>query len=82
MADYVLVEKAEGVAILTMNRPEQLNALNHQLSSELHDAVTRMSTDDEVGCIVITGAGLDPDPPAFHPRRTLRRPGSWPSVAP
>ena len=40
-----------------MNRPEQLNALNHQLSSELHDAVTRMSADDEIGCIVITGAG-------------------------
>jgi enoyl-CoA hydratase/carnithine racemase len=57
MADYVLIEKSEGVAILTLNRPEQLNALNHQLSSELHDAVTRMSADDEVGCIVITGAG-------------------------
>jgi enoyl-CoA hydratase/carnithine racemase len=57
MADYVLVEKSEGVAILTMNRPDQLNAMNQQLSTELHDAVTRMSADDEVGCIVITGAG-------------------------
>ena len=57
MADYVLVEKSEGVAILTMNRPEQLNALNQQLSRELHDAVTQMSADDEIGCIVITGAG-------------------------
>jgi len=57
MADYVLVEKAQGVAILTMNRPDQLNAMNHQLSSDLHDAVKRMSADDEVGCIVITGAG-------------------------
>ena len=57
MADHVLVEKSEGVAILTMNRPEQLNAMNHQLNTELHDAVTRMAADDEVGCIVITGAG-------------------------
>ena len=57
MADCVLVEKTEGVAILTLNRPEQLNAMNHQLSSELHDAVTRASADDDVGCIVITGAG-------------------------
>ena len=57
MADYVLAEKTQGVAILTMNRPEQLNAMNYQLSAELHDAVTRMSADDEVGCIVITGAG-------------------------
>jgi enoyl-CoA hydratase/carnithine racemase len=57
MADYVLVEKSEGVAILTMNRPEQLNAMNAQLSAELHDAVMRASADDDVGCIVITGAG-------------------------
>jgi enoyl-CoA hydratase/carnithine racemase len=57
MADYVLVEKTQGVAILTLNRPEQLNAMNHQLSTELHDAVTRMSADDEVGCVVITGSG-------------------------
>jgi enoyl-CoA hydratase/carnithine racemase len=57
MADYVLVEKSEGVAILTLNRPEQLNAMNYALSTELHDAVTRMSADDEVGCVVITGAG-------------------------
>ena len=57
MADFVLVEKTDGVAILTMNRPEQLNAMNRQLSAELHDEVARMSADDEIGCIVITGAG-------------------------
>lgn len=57
MSTYVLVEKLDGVAILTLNRPEQLNAMNYQLSTELHDAVVRMSADDEIGCIVITGAG-------------------------
>src|SRR5262245_33490078 len=57
MADYILIEKAQGVAILTLNRPDQLNAMNHQLVMELHDAVARMSADDEVGCIVVTGAG-------------------------
>ena len=57
MTDYILVEKVQGVAILTMNRPAQLNAMNAQLAAELHDTVTRMSADDEVGCIVITGAG-------------------------
>lgn len=55
--EYILVEKESGVAILTMNRPAQLNAMNRQLSSELHDAVTQMVADDDVGCIVITGAG-------------------------
>ena len=57
MSEYVVVEKTQGVAILTMNRPAQLNAMNQQLSAELHEAVTAMTADDEVGCIVITGAG-------------------------
>jgi enoyl-CoA hydratase/carnithine racemase len=53
----VLVEKSQGVAIITLNRPDQLNAMNYRLSTELHDAVKRMSADDEVGCVVVTGAG-------------------------
>jgi enoyl-CoA hydratase len=40
-----------------LNRPEQLNAMNAQLSAELREAVARMTDDDEVGCLVITGAG-------------------------
>src|SRR5438552_4231558 len=55
--EYILVEKENGVAILTMNRPDQLNAMNRQLSGELHDAVKRMEADEAIGCIVITGAG-------------------------
>jgi len=55
--EYILVEKDSGVAILTLNRPDKLNAMNGQLSSELHDAVTQMCADDDIGCIVITGAG-------------------------
>lgn len=55
--EYILVEKEDGVAILTMNRPDQLNAMNRQLSAELHDAVKQMEGDDAIGCIVITGAG-------------------------
>jgi enoyl-CoA hydratase/carnithine racemase len=54
---YILVEQEQGVAILTMNRPDQLNAMNHQLATELHDAVQQMCADDTIGCIVITGAG-------------------------
>ena len=48
MADHVLVEKTDGVAIITMNRPELLNAMNHRLNVELHEAVTRMNADDDV----------------------------------
>ncbi len=57
MADYILEETTDGVAILTLNRPEQLNAMNQQLSAELHAAVTRLADDDGISCIVITGAG-------------------------
>ena len=57
MPDYILVDKSQGVAIVTLNRPAQLNAMNHQLSTELHEAVARLSVEDDIGCIVITGAG-------------------------
>ena len=59
MSDYehILVEQEDGVGILTMNRPDKLNAMNRRLVSELHDAVQRFDGDDAVGCIVLTGAG-------------------------
>jgi enoyl-CoA hydratase len=55
--EFILVEEENGVAILTLNRPEQLNAMNRQLSAELHDAVKHMEQDAAIGCLVITGAG-------------------------
>src|SRR5690349_9098737 len=55
--EHLLVEVTDGVAILTLNRPESLNAMNRKLSRELHQAVKAMEADDAVGCIVITGAG-------------------------
>ena len=55
--EHILVEKEEGVAIITLNRPEVLNAMNRKLSTELHDAVMAMNDDDEVGCLVLTGTG-------------------------
>ena len=55
--EYILVEKVDGVGILTLNRPEVLNAMNHGLSSELQDAVETLNSDDEIGCVVITESG-------------------------
>jgi enoyl-CoA hydratase len=59
MTDYehILVEKQDGVAILTLNRPEVLNAMNNKLSTELYAAARRMADDEAIGCIVITGSG-------------------------
>ena len=55
--EHILVEVEDGVALITLNRPESLNAMNRKLSIELHDAVKHAETDDGVGCIVLTGAG-------------------------
>jgi len=55
--EHILVEHDRGVAILTMNRPDVLNAMSNQLSTELHDAVKQAEADDGIGCIVVTGAG-------------------------
>ena len=55
--EHILVEREDGVGILTLNRPDQLNAMNRRLSGELHDAVRALDADDGIGCIVITGAG-------------------------
>ncbi|MBV9203493.1 MAG: enoyl-CoA hydratase/isomerase family protein [Alphaproteobacteria bacterium] len=54
---HILIDTEDGVGIITLNRPDKLNAMNRQLSSELHDAVKRMEADEAIGCIVITGAG-------------------------
>ena len=54
---HILLETEDGVGVITLNRPEKLNAMNRQLSGELHDAVKRLEADDAIGCIVITGAG-------------------------
>jgi enoyl-CoA hydratase/carnithine racemase len=55
--EHILVEIEDRVAVITMNRPEVLNAMNHKLNDELHHAVTDANANDGVGCIVITGAG-------------------------
>ncbi len=55
--EHILVDREDGVGIVTLNRPDKLNAMNRKLGSELHDAVKRLEADDAVGCIVLTGAG-------------------------
>ena len=47
----------DGIATLTLNRPEALNALSLDIRTGLMDALDRYEDDDSVGCIVITGAG-------------------------
>src|SRR5436190_23571452 len=53
----VLVERRGRVGLVTMNRPEKLNALNTALVTQLEQAVRELDSDDDIGAIVVTGAG-------------------------
>src|SRR4051812_52077 len=55
--EHILVDREDGVGILTLNRPEVLNAMNRALMAELTGAMKALDADDSVGCIVITGSG-------------------------
>jgi enoyl-CoA hydratase/carnithine racemase len=55
--DFVLYEVKEWIATITLNRPDVLNALTPALLVELREAVERAGRDDEVGVVVLTGAG-------------------------
>jgi 2-(1,2-epoxy-1,2-dihydrophenyl)acetyl-CoA isomerase len=56
--NLVVLEKREaGVATLVMNRPDRLNAINKELATALNEALDRLSGDDEVRVVVVTGAG-------------------------
>jgi enoyl-CoA hydratase/carnithine racemase len=58
MSNLVLREDADGVAFLTINRPEALNALSPNLFLELRAHVDQLATEQEsVGCVVLSGAG-------------------------
>lgn len=60
MAGVLSIERRGAVALVTLHRPEKRNALSIELRVELADAFGRVSDDEEVGCVVLTGAG-----PAF-----------------
>jgi enoyl-CoA hydratase/carnithine racemase len=55
--ETLLVELDRGVALVTLNRPEQLNAFNRQMTTELWDALSTFEADASVRSIVVTGAG-------------------------
>ncbi|MCH4157326.1 MAG: enoyl-CoA hydratase [Acidaminococcaceae bacterium] len=57
METEVLYQVQDGVATLTMNRPQSLNSMNPGLIDGLHDALTKAAADDQVRCLVLTGAG-------------------------
>ena len=63
MSDILLQEKtADGILILTLNRPEAMNCFNVDLLSVLADVIREANFDNSIRCIIITGAKSGDDP--------------------
>ena len=57
MYQTIVLEKTNGVAKLTLNRPDRLNSFNVQMHEELQSALDDIATDGSSRCVVLTGAG-------------------------
>lgn len=57
MWNTVLLENKEGIAILKINRPKALNALNAEVMSDLQDCLTKIAADASIDVVIITGEG-------------------------
>jgi 2-(1,2-epoxy-1,2-dihydrophenyl)acetyl-CoA isomerase len=57
MSEELLLSIESGVAILTLNRPERLNALTRTMLSDLRLQLSALAEDTEIGCVVLTGSG-------------------------
>ena len=57
MSDPVKLCLDDGVAIVSLNRPDRLNAFSHELCAALNDAIAQVSADEGVRVVVLTGEG-------------------------
>jgi len=55
--ETILIDKEATTAIVTINRPNKLNALNKETIGELHDAFKKLQKDNDVKAIILTGSG-------------------------
>lgn len=54
--ETILVETRDRVGLITLNRPQALNALNTQVLDELNQALDQFENDPAIGCVVLTGS--------------------------
>ncbi|MEM8986053.1 MAG: enoyl-CoA hydratase [Pseudomonadota bacterium] len=52
----ILVDVEDGVAVIALNRPDAMNALNAEMMGEVRDALAAYAADDSVACVVLTGS--------------------------
>lgn len=55
--ELVLYKKEDGIAVVTLNRPEKMNAITREMSSRLHFIMEEIRDDDEVRAVILTGNG-------------------------
>src|SRR5579863_2289850 len=55
--DFIIAEQLDGVGLITLNRPDKLNALSFGLVSEVDDVLTAWEEDDDIKAVIFTGAG-------------------------
>jgi len=55
--EHIRYELSDRIALITLNRPDKLNAFTERMQSELIEAFDMASADDEVRCVIVTGAG-------------------------
>ncbi|MYJ75450.1 MAG: hypothetical protein F4089_10305, partial [Gammaproteobacteria bacterium] len=82
--DHLIESVEDGVATLTMNRPEARNALSAAMSAGLEEAIPRLAGDPNVRVVVLTGTGgafcAGGDVKGFARSSSARRSGSAPGV--
>lgn len=55
--EAIILDKKEGIATLTFNRPDAMNALNNQTRSEFRSAIADLEADNEIKVLILTGSG-------------------------
>ncbi|HJN91282.1 MAG TPA: enoyl-CoA hydratase/isomerase family protein [Dehalococcoidia bacterium] len=73
----IMLDKADGIATITLNRPDKLNPMNEEILAEMAHAITAINDDDSIRAIIITGAGrafsagrdIDAELATFEPRQ-------------
>jgi enoyl-CoA hydratase/carnithine racemase len=88
--ENILTERVDSIAVITMNRPEKLNALSYELACELDEELKRIESDDAVRVVILTGAGprafsaggdimqmVKSTPEEMAARSEIRREANW-----
>ncbi|MDA1206906.1 MAG: enoyl-CoA hydratase-related protein, partial [Proteobacteria bacterium] len=55
--ETITLANDDSILIITLNRPDRLNAWTYQMGNELHRAISNANTDDTISAMVLTGAG-------------------------